>query len=186
MDLASSLTEQRGEDREIEELLRHSLDGLVRLLGEGNIDTLYCKWDLANLNHHQGLLTKAEELTREVLQGFKHLFGDTHVASIHCLVALGDIFLSQGRFNEARELAAEALETQRPIQGENDPGILRTMAILARAQYHLPEQREEAVSTMQDCVRRSEQVMGTHPHTKARSVLLNSWLADAEARRTDS
>ena len=97
---------------EAEQLLRRSLDGLSRLLGEDHPDTLQAMNDLAEVYQDQGKLAEAEALYIKTLDGRRRTLGECHDHTLETTSRLAGLYGDQGK-----PVEAEA----RPGQGGGSP-----------------------------------------------------------------
>jgi tetratricopeptide (TPR) repeat protein len=115
---------------EAERLLRRSLDGLRRVLGEGHPDTLTAMADLANAYRDQGKLAEAETLYVQTLDGRRRTLGEEHPGTLSAMNYLAFFYMNQGKFAQAEPLLVKAVEIGRRVLGKGHPVTVAPMSNL--------------------------------------------------------
>jgi serine/threonine protein kinase/tetratricopeptide (TPR) repeat protein len=118
-------------DPEAEPLLRRSLDGLRRLLGDRHPDTLDAMGSLASLYRKLGKLAEAEMLFIEALDGSRRTLGEEHTNTLGLMNDLAVLYVDQGHLAQAEMLLVKALEVKRRVQGRERPSTRLVMHNLA-------------------------------------------------------
>ena len=121
--LATLLNDQ-GKLSEAEPLMRETLKGRRRTLGDTHSDTLGGINNLASLLQDQGKLNEAEPLSREALEVRCRTLGNSHPDPIGSINNLAGLLRHQGKLSEAEPLYREALEVRRRTLGATHPDTL--------------------------------------------------------------
>jgi tetratricopeptide (TPR) repeat protein len=121
-----------GDPVEAERLLRRSLDGLRRVLGERHPDTLKAMDDLGGLYRDRGKPAEAEPLLIQAVEIGRHALGEDHPDTVRCMVDLARLYRRQGQWARAEPLLVQAMEVGRRALGEENPATLSAMLFLAK------------------------------------------------------
>ena len=105
---------RRGRSGDAETIYRELLADRLRVQGEGHIDTLATRHDLAAALGVQGRYGEAEQLYRELLADDDRLRGPDHRETLAARYNLARMIGLQGRYAEAEELSRQVLDVPAP------------------------------------------------------------------------
>lgn len=128
-DLARVLTTQT-KYREAEQLVRKSLNGLIKIHGKKEFRTLNCMTCLAVVLRQKESYEEAEPMIRETLRLRMELLGNEHPDTMMSRQELAEILLKKGSA-EAESMYRECLRMTIKMFGEKHPRTIRNMNNLA-------------------------------------------------------
>ena len=114
-----------------EPLYRRALEGLERVLGMENPDTLMIVNNLAGLLDSKGDYAGAETLCRQALEGKERVLGKDHPDTLTSLNNLASLLKSKGDYTGAEPLYRRALEGYERELGKDHPDTLTSLNYLA-------------------------------------------------------
>jgi CRP-like cAMP-binding protein/tetratricopeptide (TPR) repeat protein len=123
---------RRGRSGDAETIYRELLADRLRVQGEGHIDTLATRHDLAAALGVQGRYGEAEELYQRLLADDNRLRGPDHRETLAARYNLARMIGLQGRYAEAEELGRQVLAVQRRVLSPDHPDCLASRQNLAR------------------------------------------------------
>ena len=75
----------------------------------------------ANLQLHEGDLSRDESIIRDALKVLRHVQGEDHPNTLSAMWVLADSYGKQGKLRDEDKTYAELLEAGRRVYGEEDP-----------------------------------------------------------------
>lgn len=106
-------------------------EGMTKLRGEDDPDTLWVMGHLAYIYWRQGKAQKAARLGERVLQKRITVLGKDHYDTVLTKGYLAAIYQDLGRSDKTVKLGEETLTGLRRLKGEEDPETLKAMGYLA-------------------------------------------------------
>jgi eukaryotic-like serine/threonine-protein kinase len=123
-------------------LLERALNGLARVHGPRNPDTLQAADFLAWLLYEEGHNAQAEKLERETLEVRRQVLGPENLETLSSMRHLAATLEEEGRNAESEKLDREVLDVERRVIGPDEPQTLMTAGNLAFTLFrggHYPE-----------------------------------------------
>ncbi|MCA9309743.1 MAG: tetratricopeptide repeat protein [Phycisphaerales bacterium] len=129
----------QGRDAEAEDLTRRAIEGMTRIVGPDDRETLRAQSNLAGilLDEAVGKFDEGEVLAREVNRRTTELFGEKDPQAIATIITLGDIGLMRNDYEEARAQYGRAADLRREVLGPDHPDTLSALNNLALAEHRL-------------------------------------------------
>jgi len=151
-----------------EDLLNDWREGL----GEDDVQYLYLRCQLANVQRSQGRYVEARDIDQQLLERQKSVLGPSHPHTYVTTSSLAADLSALGSYRSAVELAREAHEGFSQIFHESHPRTLSAANNLALA-LRMVGRYAEARALDQDVLDRRMEVLGPdHPHTLASATRL--------------
>ncbi|GGO50530.1 hypothetical protein GCM10012287_30460 [Streptomyces daqingensis] len=155
---------------------RHLAEDLIEdwrgLLGEDDVQYLYLRGQLANIQRSMGLYVEARQIDTDLLDRQKDVLGDSHPHAYVTTSSLASDLAALGEYQEAVELARQAHEGFGQIFHDSHPRTLSAANNLALA-LRMVGRFGEARALDQDVLDRRVEVLGPeHPYTLASAAAL--------------
>jgi len=116
---------KQGRLRESEELLRDVLDRQLHSIGEGDQDTLYTTFELAELLGETKRYEEASVFRQKFFRGRIKTFGAVNRFSFEGFEKLLKTYEAEGRRADTDDLAMKYLEQLKELKGDDDPQLAR-------------------------------------------------------------
>ncbi|OIJ66255.1 FxSxx-COOH system tetratricopeptide repeat protein [Streptomyces mangrovisoli] len=158
---------KRGNFPGAQKLAEELLDDWRPMLGEDDVQYLYLRGQLANVQRSQGRYVEASEVDRDLLERQARVLGAQHPHTYVTMSQLSADLAALGKYGEAVELAREAHEAFSQMFHESHPRTLsaannRALALRMVGRYG------EARDIDQDTLERRREILGEdHPYTLA-------------------
>lgn len=124
INLQADLLRQQRRFGEADPLIREARDGMIRLFGPANGNSVAMTTNLAVNLDAMGRSDEAEPLFRQAMAGWEALFGRKTPYILAPLNGLASNMKSQGRFAEAEQLLREALSLRTELNGADDAATI--------------------------------------------------------------
>jgi precorrin-6x reductase len=168
----------QGKEEKAEPLKMQVMETCKQKLGADHPHTLTSMANLASTYRNQGRWDAAEELGVQVMQICKQKLGADHPHTLTSMGNLASTYMNQGRWDAAEELGVQVMQICKQKLGADHPHTLTSMANLAWT-YKSSGRNAEAISLMQDCVRRECRILRSgHPDIVSSSTALAEWEAE--------
>lgn len=120
INMQADLLRQQGRFAEADPLIREARDGMIKLFGEDNGNSVSMTTNLAVNLDAMGRTREAEPMFRQAVAGWEKLFGRKTPYILPPLYGLAANLKIQGRFSEAETLLREELALRRELDGPDD------------------------------------------------------------------
>ncbi len=177
-ELAHILSHRQQNDEKVLAMARSAAEGLARLLGPNDPDTLSMRGKLAFAYQAAGQTAVAIPLYRATLKQMESRLGLDHAITITTRHNLATAYNSAGRASEAVPLLEAAVEQSESKLGPDHRGTLTARASLAAA-YQAAGRTAAAISLYESALKQIEFTLGPyHPFTfTTRNNLARAYLA---------
>ncbi|MGW1025282.1 FxSxx-COOH system tetratricopeptide repeat protein [Streptomyces sp. NPDC002577] len=163
---------KRGDFPSAHKLAEDLLEDWREPLGEGDVQYLYLRGQLANIQRSQGRYIEARDIDSELLARQKAVLGDSHPHTYVTTSSLASDLAALGAYQSAVELAREAHQGFNQIFHDSHPRTLSAANNLALA-LRMVGRYGEARALDQDVLDRRMEVLGPdHPYTLASAAAL--------------
>ena len=126
-----STLQEKGDFHGAKKLLVHVIQGFELALPNDHSDIVHAIESLARTESRMGNYVEAVTLYQKVLAKYVRDHGDKYASVRRIRDAMAVSFVRQKRFEEARLQFEALVELIEPVEGSNDPYVLRVQAYLA-------------------------------------------------------
>jgi eukaryotic-like serine/threonine-protein kinase len=119
---------------EADTVLRATLEGFTKLLGEDHKETLDAKVLLATNVFNEGKYEDAENIALDILERRRRVQGSDHADTLATMSNLGQYMISRGNYAEAEKVLRKVLESQRRLGDAPMTGTLNNIGIVLTRQ----------------------------------------------------